>query len=1172
MKKTRLSCRLYVPHSVSFTRESPLLSMIAVLLLAVSSLQVQAKDSLDQEKISINKESAAVKLVLKEIERQTKLRFFYNTQQVDVKRKVTVSFKDTPVGDVIEEVFKGTSIHFKFAGRQILLFDSALQVNPDKVLTNPMTAETSTTVQTVSGKVMDEQGQPLPGVNVIEKGTTNGTSTDADGKYNLSVSGENAVLIFSFIGYVTEEIPVGTKTVIDIKMGPDITSLSEVVVTGYGSQEKKVVTGAVASISERDISSISVTGFDQAMQGRMAGVQVTQNSGEPGGSVSVRIRGVGSINNTTEPLYVVDGIPLAGNLNGINPNDIERIDVLKDAASAAIYGSRGTNGVVLVTTKRGKAGKLTLSLNSYVGVQNSANKVDLLNGPQFAKLANENLANAGLATNPAWDNPESQPSYDWQDAIFQSSSIQSHNVSVGSGSEKSQTFFSLGYFQQGGLIIGSDFERYTVRLNTDYNIGNRVKVGGTFNVSYYEKQTSPTDNNYNGILTNVAMLQPTMPIYSDVDGQNGVYYGWEGYNFISKNSSVDFYPTGLNNEVHTNLQYNRRYGSNLQLLAAAFAEVEIIKELKFRSTLNVSVGNSFGDQTQRAAPAEISDIGQYRNSTKYTESWDKTDQVNWINSLSYKRTIGKHNLSALVAMDALKNNYRYVNVDAANAPEEQFSIDASDSESRTVSGSKTGGPSTNYSLVSYIGRVTYDYNDKYLLTVNVRRDGSSKFAPGNRYGTFPSASVGWRLSEESFMQSVRVVNDLKMRISYGEVGNQNIQNFAYYNTYSDNRGTYVYVLGTNQDLVSGIYLNSVADPTIHWEKSTQVNFGVDAALMNGMFTLSADYYIKKLSDLLGNVNYSSVLGIPGNTILRNSFSMENKGLEIALGFNKKLGAVDFSANANFSTLSNKVTKLNGVATDYVSQSISVNANSDGNASTRTYVGDRIGNFYGYVTDGIIQNTDEVSNSGMTGLSPGDRRYKDIVVDGVVDDKDRTVLGNGLPKYIFGLNLEAKYKMFDLSVFMNGQAEVEIANMTKFYTGNMRFYNTTGIVNGSTDLLKSWNGEGTSNEVPRNSYNTPNSNRYFSSAYIENGAFLRFRNVQLGYTVPSAISGKLKMTNARIYVAAQNLFTFTNYTGYDPEIGSGNINGSTSQSQLTTGVDYGRYPTSRTFMLGVNLQF
>jgi TonB-linked SusC/RagA family outer membrane protein len=1056
----------------------------------------------------------------------------------------------------------------------------------------------------VKGKVTNEQNEALPGVSVVVKGTTIGTATDATGSYSINAP-ENATLVFSFIGYVPEEIVVGNRTAIDVKLVSDIKTLGEVVVVGYGTQKQRELSTAVSSVGAKDIAGVTVTGLDQAMQGKMAGVQVTQNSGEPGGSVSVRIRGLGSINGSNEPLYIVDGVPY-GSLNAINPNDIERIDVLKDAASAAIYGSRGTNGVVLITTKRAKAGKVQVSVDAYAGTQSALRTIPLLNGPQFAALATQHLETLPLdnngvrPTNPAWSNPSTVPNTDWQKELFKTAPIQSYNVNISGGGEKSRSLLSVGYFDQGGIVAQSFYKRYTVRVNTDYDISSRFKVGLTLNGAFDEKRGTRSDgggaSNTQGGLITTAISHPTIPLVAPQDGSfslrpdgsvdptGNTYFGYDGTAFVSNSADTKFYPAGLSNPVYAYEKLREEGSKSQQLLAAAFGEYEIIAGLKVRSSINLTFGNSRNGRFWKSMPVPtLSGRGLYGTGSIYNNEPSQSNQWNWINTISYSKTIEKHNFSAIVGIDALRSTDQGLFIQTTNNPNDQPFVDGSPQNTDKVLSNRvvSGGVANQFALISYLGRVTYDYAGKYFLTANIRRDGSSNFNPVNpseyQYGIFPSASVGWILSEEAFLTPVQFISLLKLRASYGTVGNQGILPFQYLSIYDNEGNRRRYPLGVDQTLTVGTYPKTLGVPDIRWEKSTQTNIGIDATFLNNSLTLTADYYLKNISDMLGYFPVPSFAAAPGNSILRNGFSMQNSGIELALGYNRRFGDVGFSTSVNFATLENKITKLTDNATGFIASNIS--AGADGGAYTRTEVDQRIANFYGYKAIGIYQNAAEVAESGIAGVKPGDRRYLDLNNDKVINDKDRMIIGNGLPKYTFGLTLNADYKGFDISVLLNGQAGVQIANQTKYWLNNMKYDNSQGGVNnGSTDLLQSWSGEGSTNTFTRNAFDAATSNRWFSTFNIENGAFLRVRNVQLGYTLPTAISQKVGMSRTRIYVAAQNLFTFTEYSGYDPEIGSrdspGSQPGTGSQQKngLQTGVDFGRYPVSRMFTAGVNLQF
>jgi TonB-linked SusC/RagA family outer membrane protein len=958
--------------------------------------------------------------------------------------------------------------------------------------------------------------------------------------------------------------------VIKLQQSNSSSNLEGVVVVGYGTQRARNLTGAVSRVQARDIRQVAVTSLDQALQGRVAGVLVTENSGEPGGDISIRIRGIASINNGSDPLIVVDGVPMSVNLNAINPNDIESIDVLRDAASSAIYGSRGSAGVILVTTKRGKAGRVTVAFDGYTSMQQITRKIPMLNGPEFAKLANENLVAGGIAPNPEWSNPNNVLNTDWQDELFRTAPMQNFNLSISGGSEKTRSFLSFGYTKQDGIIENSGYERFTSRLNSDYDISNKLKVGVTLTFNADKRNNVRSQEEFWGVILNVLRARPTDPVYTDQVGPFGDHlYGFKGYAHLRLGTNNNYY--ALSNPLFVNNLYKIGNRNN-QLLSNAFAELEIIKGLKLRSTIGYNINDGFGYYKRPfALPTELNGDPTYVN-----ESWSKGMQWNWINTLTYTREIGKHNFTLLAGTDALKNRGRSIFADGQRAPENQLSVSAAARATRNAAASEY----IPGSLFSILGRLNYSYDEKYLFAATVRRDGSSNFTEENRYGTFPSVSAGWRISQEKFMESIPFINELKLRASYGSVGNQNIDALLFNSTYNNDGGNFGYSFGGTPTLTPGIYPNILGNRDIMWEKLTEANVGFDASLMNGRFSLTVDYYKKKYIDLLGNVPLPFYSAPYTGQYQANAFTMENDGLELSGGYNQRFGKVNFSLNANFATINNKVTSLlPGNTSGFLSQSISImgSAFNDGGAQTRTYVGEQVGNFWGYVFDGIIQNEAELEASGMKSLNetvmPGDVKFKDVSgpegkPDGKITSDDRTFIGNGLPGFIYGFNARVEFRGFDLNVFCNGQGDVQIANMTKLLVSHMRFHNSTGIVGAHRDLLNSWKGEGTSNTVPRNSYTAPTTNRYFSTANIENGAFLRIRNIQLGYTLPANIGRLIRTTSARVYVSVQNLHTFTKYSGYDPEIGNSSI-GTRVQ---TAGVDFGRYPKTRIYTAGINLQF
>lgn len=1023
------------------------------------------------------------------------------------------------------------------------------------------------TGKVIKGKIVDENNAPLIGVAVAVQGTTNGTTSDSNGGYTISVPSNESILSFTYLSYVSKQVKIGNQSTINVQLQPDVKALDAVVVVGYGSQKARNVTGATAKVSNVQIKEVPVLSLDQALLGRVAGVQITENSAEPGGEVSIRIRGIASITGSSQPLVVVDGIPMDVDLKTINPSDIESIDISKDAAASAIYGSRGSAGVIFVTTKRGKAGKVSVNFDAFAGLQSVAKKIPLLNGAEFAKLANENLVNGGQTPNPAWANPSAVLNTDWQDAMFVNGApMQNYNVSVAGGSEKMRSYFSLGYQNQDGILRRSNYERITSRVNMDYDVSKRIKVGGSANLAWDSSLNPFSQNEFAGVLLGALRARPTDPVFTDQVGQIGDHLlGYRGYALRSPTYNATWY--ALDNPVYQNDYFtSNQTDKNTTLLTNLFTEVELLEGLKFKTTFGYNISNNITTGGNLfPQPIEV-DPGQR---TSYDEGWNSGLQWNWINTLNYTKSFGQHNFNVLIGTDALKGTARGISGSGLNQPENQQSLDATQILGRQLGGSMR----IPFSLFSVLGRINYNYSDKYLLSLVMRRDGSSKFLSENRYGIFPSASAAWRISKESFMKKFENLDDLKLRISYGVVGNQNIGDLLFNTSYANSSGRFGYSFGTPGALSPGLRPEVIGNADIKWEKNTEANIGIDASFYNGAFTVTADYYKKTLSDLLGNVDIPFFSAPFNGNYIANAFTMENSGLELALGYNKKIGKVNFSVNGNFATLKNTVTKLFPNNTSgFISQNISIinSAFNDGNAETRTYVGETVGNYWGYVFDGIIQNPAELASSGMAGFGAkvGDKRFKDLNGDNVINSNDKTFIGNGLPGYTYGFSFRADYKGFDLSTFFNGQGDVQAANMSNGLIYHMRFHNSTGLVNGHRDLLNSWNGEGTSNTLPRNSYDAPTSNRFFSSDYIQNASFLRLRNVALGYTLPAAVASKARMTNARIYVSAQNLFTLTDYTGYDPEVGSAQ----TGIRALTSGVDYGRYPRARMFTFGISTQF
>ncbi|GAA4457235.1 TonB-dependent receptor [Nibrella saemangeumensis] len=1125
-------------------------------------------------RVTLNLEEKEIRKVLALLEKVTEVRFMYSSQVVQGNPKVSLHVANEPLGEVLDRLLKPLRIQYELIGNKVVLTSVSTSLNLSN-LTMRMAQELATRVdRTITGTITaEENGAPLPGVNVIVKGSIRGATSDVNGKYSLAIPDNAVTLIFSFIGYETQEVAVGNRLVVDVNLKVDVRSLNEVVVIGYGTQRKRDVTGAVSQVKADEIKGLPLTGLDQAIQGRAAGVQVTQNSGAPGGSVSVRIRGVGTVGTTTdrgqgssanEPLYVVDGLP-TGSLNAINPNDIESIEILKDAASASIYGSRAANGVVLVTTRRGKEGRTRIEFDSYVGVQTPARKIEVLNGPEFATLANESVTNSNNdprttvpknnPLNPLWANPSSLPTYDWQDAIFQNGAIQNYNFTLSGGTAKSRTAASFSYFRQDGLIINSFYQRFTGRINSDYQVGSRLRFGHTLNIARDNQQVVPIDRDYDGILQTAYQMHPMQPIYAADGLQSPTLFGLGGYSHFPLTTEPRYYPRQLYNPLYrTKVVENDRV--NLRMLGLVFGELDIIQGLTFRTSLGIELGNSGSTGYTPFISANI-----FGNTTRAdaNEDMSRSYQWNWINTLNFSRTFNeRHVVSALAGIDALKGQSSYLSGNAntfVNPNVRAFGF--TEQKNRNV-----GNSLGDFALLSYIGRLSYAYDDKYLVQFNIRRDGSPNFGPENQFGLFPSVSAGWRLSREGFLRNNSFVNDLKLRASWGVLGNQNIPNFQYMNTLSSNE--IEYSLGTGaQAAATGITVRSLANPAIKWESTTQIDVGIDASLMQGRINIVADYYDRETRDMLVRIPVPMSLGAPNNSILRNAGGMRNSGFEFAVGYRANSGKVRWSADVNLATLRNRVTSLGDGGRPIV-RNMDVGQN---NANSRTEVGQPIAYFWGYQTAGIFQSQQEIDGSPMKEQAiPGDRQYIDINGDGKVDGNDRTNLGSGLPKLIFGGNVRADYKNFDVTLFLQGQAGNKIANNNRRHLYDIRNYNGQGVQNVAKEMMNRWTGPGTSNTIPRVAYFTASDNNRFSDFYVEEGGFVRCRNFQIGYTLPQNLTKRLSGDRLRVYVAAQNLFTITRYSGYDPEVGSLN------QDVLNTGFDMGRYPVARTLMGGLNLSF
>ena len=1001
---------------------------------------------------------------------------------------------------------------------------------------------------TVTGMVTDGK-EPLVGAAVLEKGTTNGTLTDIDGKFELTIkSSKSAALVVSFVGYKQKETAINNQQTFQIELIPS-DALDELVVVGYGTQRKAVVTGAIAKVKGSDLENMPVPRIEQSLLGRTAGVRVTTGSGQPGEGATVRIRGTTSINNS-EPLYVVDGIPVGGGIDYLNQNDIESIEVLKDAASAAIYGARAAAGVILVTTKQGKEGKTAVTYNMYVGQQAPTRKLALLNAREYATLMNESsAASKGPILFP--DPSVYSTGTDWQDAVFNKAApMQNHELGISIGNAKSSYYASFGYYNQTGIVASpqSVWERYSVRLNSNHKLNKFINIGTTMGYSKVNGKGSSTNSEFGGVLSRAVNMDPITPL---VETDPSVLSSAVYTNFpVVRNTEGQ--PYGISKYVSSEIlnpvaatAVNQGSGWADKIVGNAFVEVEPIKNLKFRTSYGVDIAFYGGDGFR---PIHYLNAANRSDVTLYSRSQNRGFYWVWGNTLTYSKTFdGKHNLSALVGTTAEKNHGENVGGSVQNMPVSNIK-DASLNFPSIQADQNYYGYEYNAALLSYLGRVNYDYQGKYMFSALMRIDGSPKFGTNNKFGRFPSLSAGWILTEEGFMSGVTPINFLKIRASWGINGNDQIGDFRYVSTVGGGRN---YTFGTADKLYNGVSPNAIANPDLKWEQTTQTNIGFDAKIFKRI-TVTLDVFQKNTSGMLLDIKVPSWLGNAGP--VGNIAKLENSGVELELGFDKKIGALAFNLMGNVSYISNKVTDLGPDKKFLPGQTFS----PQGLEITRTVVGQPIGIFYGYQTQGIFQNQAEVNSyKNKEGLiiqpnaKPGDFRFADINGDGIINADDRTKIGDPTPNLTYGFNFSVAAHGFDLLLFGQGVSGNQVFKATRRFDLQM--------ANMTADALGRWTGEGTSTTYPRLAMDDPNKNFSRSSDfYVESGAYFRIKTLQLGYTVPLSIMKKIGLTRFRVYVSANNLATLTKYTGYDPEIGGGSF-----------GVDRGFYPQARSFMFGLS---
>ncbi|HEX2534264.1 MAG TPA: TonB-dependent receptor [Chitinophagaceae bacterium] len=1005
----------------------------------------------------------------------------------------------------------------------------------------------------ITGIVQSATGEPLAGATVAIKGGTPPVITDARGAFRITVPSGSSVLVVSFVGYISREIPVDNRAEHQIRLTEDPGELNQVVVVGYGTARKRDLTGSVVSIRAEELNAVPATSLDQALQGRAAGVQVTQVTGKPGAETSIRIRGTSSINAGNEPLYVIDGMlvnsdggdisvggtrgPRLSPLASINPSDIESIEILKDASATAIYGSRGANGVVLITTKRGRAGKGTLTLEAYYGQQQVANKLDLLNAAEFAHLVNDAKLNAGQT--PVYVNPKNLGAgTDWQNEIFRKAPMTNYQLSFSGGDDRTRYALSGSYFDQEGIVLGSDFKRYSFRANLERKMTDRLTIGNTLSYSRINTQGVLTNAGtiVPGVVSSAILFNPVLPVFdSTVNG---------GYTFQNDRGKILGNPYAEANEFTSTTILSR-------ILGNVFLNYRLMKGLEFRTNFGI---DGFSNEEGSFGP----------NFLKRTEASNgeatlgTTNGLTWLNenTLNYSNTFGRHAINAVggftmqrfnnnklfvYAFDFPDNRTGYHNISTALKPQKPFNAESS------------------WSMISYLGRVNYTLSDKYLFTLTGRVDGSSKFAEGKKYGFFPSGAFAWRVSRESFMDGIDAINDLKLRFSYGVLGNQAIppyQSLALVGPYGEGS----FNTGSGSEVYTGMEPLSYVNRGLRWESTRQFDAGFDLSLFRNRISLTADYYKKKTNDLL--LSSPIPLSTGFSTTLLNIGNIENHGVDLELRTINLKGQLEWTSAFNFSVNRNKITNLNA-ETDIIL-----------NGGILLREGVSIGTFYGYQFDGIFQSDQEAATSpvlvGQEPTSPnppsraraGDRKYRDMNKDGKIDAADRTILGTANPKFTWGFNNAFSFRNLELSFFFQGAQGNKLANFN-----NLDLLNFNGQNNVLGEAGRNrWTPENKSNRYPRALAAGSLDQGIFSSAIVEDASYIRLKNISLGYNLPARLVSRINMSNLRVFVSGTNLWTRTDYTGFDPEANT------FGQSTTLVGIDLGGYPQAKIYQFGLSASF
>ncbi len=1162
------------------------------LVMVLGLTQVSGTVSSQNTKLSLDVKNQTLRSALNAIEQTSNYRFFYSDNIQALDEVVTIDARNTEIQQILNSLFDGKDVTYQINDNHLIVLKPLGGMQGERF---------------VSGVVVSKDGIAIPGVSVSVKGTTAGTITSPDGKFTLKIPEGATTIVVSYIGMRTQELILGSQSSFRVVMEDDVIGVDEVVVVGYGSQQKKTLTGAVSTVDGSDLRAVPAASAAAKLQGRVAGVTVT-NDNTPGGEATVRVRGIGSVNNN-DPLYIIDGVPTTGGLSKMNPNDIESMSVLKDASSSAIYGVRAANGVIIVTTKRGKAGKPRVSFDARFGMQRTTNKLDLLNTREYGELLWLESKNINLKPGKSgWGNSqygfgetpvipdyiipegkmegevdESTYSYpgpyngitrankqgtDWYDEIFDHATIQEYNLSVSGGTENGSYAFSGGYMNQEGVVIHTGFERFSLRSNADTKITKWLEIGESLGVSYTDRTGMGTNNDEGNAISQVYRMQPIIPVY-DIKG-----------NFAGTQAKT----TGNGaNPVAVLYRDKDDYYRDLRVLANAYVQLNLFPGLNVRSLVGADFTSTrrmdrtlTNPEFSEAIPADI--LNQY---------YYGTFQYNWINTLNYKKTINDvHNFTVLLGTESVKWDYDWIQGSRSTFASTGLDYMVLDSGEKDQ---VANGSFDEWSTFSYFGRINYDYEGKYLVEGVIRRDGSSRFSKDNRWGTFPAFSVGWRLSEEAFMQNTEWVDNLKVRFGWGKNGNDNVG--GYYNAFTTyrvyNGESYYSIGGANSSSSAGIHKYKLGNPDGKWEASVTTNLGIDAALFNNSLEINLDLYKRKTTDMLYNQNLPDTYG---NLVLPavNIGEMENNGFDLMATYHGSVGNdFHFNVRANISHYKNEIVKLNNNPNE-----ILWGPELRQNTYTASMTGEPISSFYGYVVDGYLTPdmfnvtfADDADGDPMpkytlkdkvhapyntknpaedTYSRPGVFKYRDLDKDGKIDSEDRTTIGSPHPDFTYGINIDLEYKNWDMSMFFQGSQGNDLIN----YVNRWIMFNNFSGNRGKARLYESWteerytNGDKITQPIAiRDDANMQKN----SSFFIEDGSYFRMKDLQIGYTLPAALLSKTGISRLRVYLQATNLFTITDYSGLDPELSNPDDN-----PDRLMGVDEGVYPNSQFFMFGINL--